>query len=652
MAVAPIFADIAGAQTPSVQNVVLIVLDDMNVWGTHDGRASDPYAGRVETPNLDAIARRGHTFINAFVAVPLCSPSRAAFLTGTTSFETRVFENHKISDEFALLNLQETLPAVMKEAGFNVGVFGKVYHRDLDPSVRGIVANEYARHESNLINEFGHLFGIGPLPIPEDRHVDYLNTTKAIDFIRRHKGERFFVALGINKPHDPYVVPQHYFDRYPLTSLPLPTIKAHDIDDLPPYIVRWTQWARNKYRKMVDVGYIPNLTQGYLAATTMADTMVGRLLQQLSLDGLNGNTAIVVVSDNGYHLGEKDYVFKLTLWDESARVPMMIVNPQQVGPRTVPYFVQIPDIYPTILDLAGVPIPDWVNATSLMPQLTSNPLPSNRPAITTMRDSILLRTTNYAYIRYGDGSEELYDMKADPRQWTNRAQDPLLAVTKPRLAAKAEAWARSHKLFFSHADGEVIVGTPGSDAFSGSRNVTLRGRAGDDTYFVHTEGVSIVEEPNEGIDTLFTDVSATLPPNVEHLVIVDQRNGRTVRGNDLDNEIMTVRSGSLVVYDGRGLDTIRLSDTTARIVLTAHDYQVDDISETFDGPAGWRIDLSEFGPDQTCAFNNRVLTVNGEQAALIRGKFNPAQHVVNGCTTIVPSVTTRAATAALASFDP
>jgi arylsulfatase A-like enzyme len=620
-------AEIAHAAPPSspIRNVVLIVLDDQNIWPTMDGRAGDPYAGALDTPNIDAIANRGHVFLSSFAAVAYCSPSRASFLTGQTPFETHVLEN--ASPWQSLLVPSQTLPGVMKAAGFKVGLFGKVFHLDLPASFRAAVTDEYLRNPAHWYDS-GYPFNAGAGSFADSEHGDYINTSAAIDFITRHRAEPFFLALGIYKPHAPWVVPQKWFNKYPIAGIKLPPSLATDLSDVPLYMQKLIAAPHEQFltaQSATPPGW-PLIVQGYSASVSFADGMVGRLLQALTANNLDQNTAIVLVGDNGYHLGEKTILHKWTLWEEAIRVPLIIVDPAHPGPKTVGGIVQLPDIYPTILDLVGLPKPAWVKSTTLMPQLIDPTSNTSGPAISSMLDSILVRDSKSAYIRHPDGSEELYDMVNDRRQLTNKASDPAFASTKAGLAQQVESYAAAHSLFLSHRDGERIVGSAGRNVLSGGHKVTLVGGSGDDLYIVHNANVVVDERSGGGVDTVVALVAYTLPANLENLMVPERAGPITVRGNALSNYI-SVQSVNVTIYDGKGLDTIQLGSGT-RVVLEAADNALDVIS-TF--AVGQKIDLSLFGSRQTCSFDQGILRVNGEQVGRISGDFQLTRDVVCGC---------------------
>jgi arylsulfatase A-like enzyme len=615
---------ISSAAAASVQNVVLIILDDQNIWPSSDGQPSDLYAGTLSTPNLDALMNRGHVFTNALTDVSYCSPSRAAFLSGQSPFETRVF--HNFSTWQNLLVPSRTLPGYLKSSGLRVGLFGKVFHQDLKPAFKAAVSDAYLRNTANWENTYGNSYDAGPGPYADSQHGDYINTTAAINFIKQNSNVPFFVSLGLYKPHGPWVVPKAYFDKYPLANVVLPKSVPDDLDDIPPYIVNEFKGRHREFLNCEASDCLRRKVQGYLASTSFADTMIGRVTQALVANGVQGKTAIVVIGDNGYHLGEKTLLHKFTLWDEAIRVSLIIVDPSRPDPATVPGVVQLQDIYPTILDLLGKPTPSLVGAKSLLPQL-DDPTALTGPRISSRLDSLLVRTREYSYMRHPDGSEEFYDLVKDPYEITNLQFHP----QKPELAGIAKDYAVKHNLFLSDAGGQSIAGTAGNDTLSGGHKVTLAGGAGNDTYFLHTSGIAVIETAGGGTDEVYVNGSYDLPPNVENLMIEGTAQGVVLRGNPLRNYI-EIRNSGVTVYDGGGLDTIMTAVDVARTiyVLTKGDNAAD-IIRGFSGTQGARIDLSQFGLGSTCSFSNGVLTVNGEAAAKITGAFSLSRDVIHGC---------------------
>jgi arylsulfatase A-like enzyme len=245
----------------------------------------------------------------------------------------------------------------------------------------------------------------------------------------------FFLACGLHKPHMPWNVPRKYYDMFPLDQIILPKVLETDLDDIPPAGVKIAK-PQGDHRLILESGRWKDAVQAYLAAIAFADAMVGRLIDALDNSPHKDNTIIVLWGDHGWHLGEKQHWRKFTLWEEATRAPLVFVAPGVTRPegvcnRTVDFM----GIYPTLCELCGLTVPPHVQGTSLKPLLIGPAAPWDRPALTTyMFNNHAVRSEHWRYIRYNDGSEELYDEDHDPMEWTNVASRPELASVKAELA--------------------------------------------------------------------------------------------------------------------------------------------------------------------------------------------------------------------------
>lgn len=246
-----------------------------------------------------------------------------------------------------------------------------------------------------------------------------------------------FTAAGIFRPHLPWYVPQAYFDLHPLDGIELPEVAENDLADLPPTSRRTTFLGGELFDWTVANDKWHEAVQAYLASVSFADAMVGRLIDALDRSGRAENTIIVLWGDHGFHLGEKRRFRKSTLWDESTHVPLIIVAPgvSTAGSRTAQP-VSLMDLYPTLAELAGLAVPAHVEGESLVPLIRDPGRVREAPAVITYGlGNHAVRSEQYRYIRYADGTEELYDTRADPNEWVNRADDAELRRIKQRLAA-------------------------------------------------------------------------------------------------------------------------------------------------------------------------------------------------------------------------
>lgn len=275
----------------------------------------------------------------------------------------------------------------------------------------------------------------------------------ALRKLREPRDEPLFLAVGLFRPHLPWYVPRKYFERTPLSEVRIPEVPDDDLDDVPeagkhiakPWWDHHTITATDSWKKAV---------QGYLASIAFMDAQVGRLLDGLDNSPDRDDTIIVVWGDNGMHLGEKKHWRKFTLWEEATRVPLLIAVPwMDHGGSRSGRTVSLLDLYPTLAELSGLPVPPELEGRSLCPLLEDPEASWDRPVLTTLgRFNHAIRSERWRYIRYQNGSEELYDHDADPMEWTNLAEDPAYAGVKkdlakwlPKVNAKNAPEAKRHR---------------------------------------------------------------------------------------------------------------------------------------------------------------------------------------------------------------
>jgi len=454
-------------------NVLFIAIDDMNDWvGPLGG-----YQGTVHTPNLDRLGEQGMIFTNAHVPAVSCNPSRAALLTGVRPSTSGVYDLRTLWYETPALRDVATLPAHFRANGYRTLGTGKIFHAlswlngsyGVDQNDVGAWDEYYPSLEQQMpearfpegtvrtVDEEGHWLyewervaaGRGELldirvpyymdwaPLPEgEPFADERVTDWAADQLSREHEQPFFLAVGIFRPHIPWFVPERFFDLYPLDDVRIPE-PGDWRAGLPAAGLRMGQERRVWHRWIAANGEWPKAVQGYLASISFADAQVGRLLDALYASGRADETIVVLWSDHGFHLGERETWEKFTLWEESTRVPFIVVAPGQVEPGTrSARAVDLLDVYPTLVELAGLPTPSHtLEGGSLMPWLQDPMLPRERPAISTAAaGQHTVRTDRWRYIRYRDGSGELYDHDSDPEERINLALDPAFADTLAALA--------------------------------------------------------------------------------------------------------------------------------------------------------------------------------------------------------------------------
>jgi arylsulfatase A-like enzyme len=411
-------------------NVLFIAVDDLNDWVHHLGGHPQGL-----TPNIDRLAARGVTFARAHCAAPLCNPSRAALMSGLRPSTTGVYVNS--TDWRKVITTTPTLPMHFVANGYYVAGAGKIYHdnwrRDADWS-------EYLTNRKRDPQPKGDDRGVGgivfaPTDADDADMQDYETVSWIIERLGTQHDKPFFLACGLHKPHMPWFVPRKYYDLFPLDKIILPKVIAHDLDDIPAAGVKMAR-PEGDHRQIVESGRWKDAVQGYLAAIAFADAMIGRLIDALDRSPARDNTIVVLWGDHGWHLGEKEHWRKFTLWEEATRAPLIFVAPgvsraASVCNRTVDFM----GIYPTLCDLCGLSAPTHIEGKSFKSLVANPAAPWDQPALTTyMCNNHSVRSEHWRYIRYNDGSEELYDEDNDPMEWTNVAGKPELAPIKAELA--------------------------------------------------------------------------------------------------------------------------------------------------------------------------------------------------------------------------
>ena len=269
----------------------------------------------------------------------------------------------------------------------------------------------------------------GVFPHRDEDKGDYQVASWAVEQIKSApRDQPFFLAAGFFLPHVPCYATQEWFDLYPDDDSVLPPMTVNDREDTPRFswYLHW-RLPEPRLQWLQDNNQWRNLVRSYLACTSFVDGQIGRITAALEEAGIADNTIIVIWSDHGYHLGEKDITGKNTLWERSTRVPLVLAGPGIAKSGRSKQPVELLDIYPTLIDLCNLPPRDDLEGLSLLPQLQNPDRPRKRPAITSHNQgNHAIRSERWRYIRYADGSEELYDMAVDPNEWNNLASDPKL----------------------------------------------------------------------------------------------------------------------------------------------------------------------------------------------------------------------------------
>jgi len=416
-------------------NVLFIAIDDLNDWIGCLGGHPD-----VKTPNMDRLAARGILFTHAYCSAPACNPSRASLLTGILPSTSGVYDNNQ--PWRPAMPDAVTLPQHFMAHGYHVIGRGKIFHGRYSEAAsfhnyisRGSDPVPPVRPANGIPNT-AH-FDWGPVDVSDEEMDDrkVVNwTTEQLD--QRHD-KPFFLACGLFRPHLPWYVPRKYFDMYPLDTITLPNVNENDLDDVPP-IGRQMAKPQGDHKKVIETNNWRRAVQGYLASISFTDTNIGRLLDALDKSRYANNTIVVLWGDHGWHLGEKLHWRKFALWEEATHAPLLFVAPGVTKPdgrckRTVSFI----DVYPTLVDLCGLSPKNELEGVSLVPLLENPAAAWDRPAVTTHgRNNHSVRSERWRYIRYRDGTEELYDHQNDPLEWTNLADNTEFAGVKKELASR------------------------------------------------------------------------------------------------------------------------------------------------------------------------------------------------------------------------
>ena len=445
-------------------NILFVAFDDMN---DYISPLNGYYEGKVHTPNFERLAKMGVTFTNAMTACPVSSASRLAIMTGISPERTGVLKNewyHGIRwrNNPAIVE-NPVLEEYLQDNGYKTIGCGKIYHAlswwkgsHADPGVW----DEYFKDATNPLPEWARPdktfdmmewkgkmphdhFACGKLSVADSLTSDNMIVRYAIDKMTRESDKPIFLACGLFRPHMPWEVPAEYFDYYPIDKLKLPRHKDNDLDDAFSHgREHWHQWV-------LDNDLWKTYVQAYLASISFADAQLGLLLDAYEEGKFGDNTYLVVWSDHGMHMGEKQNWEKFSLWDNSLRVPFFIVTPDSAlaGVR-YDKPVSTLDIYPTVVEMAGLPVPGHCDGVSLKP-LVDGDANFDRPSPVLSSydffnvkgedgESIVGRTIvdeRYRYISYSNGFEELYDEKSDPEEYRNLASKARYRKTIERCRA-------------------------------------------------------------------------------------------------------------------------------------------------------------------------------------------------------------------------
>lgn len=454
-----IIVSVSCSQPDKKLNVLFIIADDLTSTGvsSYENKA-------CKTPNIDKLASEGVRYTRAYCQYPVCGPSRASFMFGYYPSASTTYGY--VSGRENMGPDRKTWSQLFKDNGYYTARVSKIFHMGVPIHIEeGSNGTDDEASWTERFNSQGPEWKApgdgelvqgnpdGTLPIKGGNvmtivkadgddlvHSDGKTAQKASELIRLHKDEPFFIAVGFVRPHVPFVAPRKYFESYPYEDIKMPEKVEGDWDDIPKRGINYVSSVNGKMNSVQE----KKAVAAYYASVTYMDAQVGKVLKTLKDEGLEDNTIIIFTSDHGFHLGEHRFWMKVSLHEESARVPMIIKVPGK-KPAVCNSFTELLDLYPTVAELAGLQFSEHLQGKSLVKTL-DNPEYKVRDmafAVTQGGKTFLLRDENWAYIQYDEDATsgiELFDMKKDPKQFTNLAENPEYAHVvddfKEKLKAK------------------------------------------------------------------------------------------------------------------------------------------------------------------------------------------------------------------------
>jgi arylsulfatase A-like enzyme len=419
-------------------NILFIVIDDLNDWSPSLGNHP-----KVQTPNIDRLALQGMIFKNAHCQAPLCAPSRASVYTGMHPHSTGIYyqlHDKQIKKSSKKVASAIFLPDYFEKFGYKTLGAGKLLHNGdsigIYDTYGGIFPEMgFGPRPTERVNYHWKWFNDkyktatdwAPIELEDSNMSDYKIAEWAIEELKKQHNKPFFLSVGFIRPHVPWHVPQKWFDMFPVENMEVPPYKADDLDDVPeisrkihdmPGMPK-TDWLikEDKWKPMI---------QAYLACMAFVDEQVGKVLNALEKSEYAENTIIVLWSDHGYHLGEKNRTCKHSLWNRSTHVPLIFAGYgiKQEQSTNVP--VGLIDIYPTLVELCGLEENINNEGHSLVPLLQDSDMKWEHPVFTSYGyKNISMYIEDFHFIQYENGEVELYDMVNDNNEWVNLANNPV-----------------------------------------------------------------------------------------------------------------------------------------------------------------------------------------------------------------------------------
>ncbi len=540
-------------------NVLFIALDDLNDWIGCAGTNPD-----VRTAHMDRLAEQGMHFANACCASPVCNPSRTAILTGLGPSTTGCYLLNDHLEDSPARGRTLPLPLYFRRHGYRTMAVGKIDHGNLVERAARATWNEelwdetgswfggqqfdlhspHTQCPTDVGGLYNFAFHWGPL---DDEQAETLSDTHvarwAAEQLSREQDQPFFLAAGFFRPHLPLIAPRRFFEMYDPDSLHMPPTGPEDFGAMPAMarqiaLAGYQDMERGKHFQITQHGQWREIVRAYLACISYADDCVGQVLRALERGPHADNTIVVLWSDNGWSLGHHFHWQKWSLWDSGSRVPLIIKAPGvTTGRGPCDQAVGLIDLYPTLVDLCGLPEVDALEGQSLRGLLDGSQPQRERPALSSFGpNNHSLRTSRWRYTRYADGSEELYDGLNDPHEHENLAGEP---EHRPVIDALAR-WLPAENapaLTSSPPAGEPLDLEPGDEVwFRGVQpgiadaRIAVRARVkaeGSDGVIVHHGG-------------WFAGYALYLKDGRLSMAVADVR--RPLRWNDLELQRTVVRA--------------------------------------------------------------------------------------------------------------
>ncbi len=444
------------APATAPHNVLFIISDDLTAT------ALSCYGSDVcQTPNIDSLAARGTRFTRAYCQATYCGPSRASFLSG---YYPHAIELLNYTSPRPQIGARATWPEHFKQAGYRTARVSKIFHMGVPGGIED--GSDGADDPQSWTERFnsqgpewkaagegetlegnpdgtkpvmgGNTFVVVQAEGDDSLHSDAKTAAKAADLIGQMGDEPFFLAVGFVRPHVPFVAPASYFGPYDHGAMELPPKVSGDWEDIPLAGINY----KTSVNMQMDGIRQKKAMAGYFASVAYMDAHVGKVLKALDDCGLRDKTIVIFTSDHGYHLGEHDFWAKVSLHEESTRVPLVISMPGK-APAVCDSLTELLDLYPTLASLCGLPVPERLQGIDIAAMLDDPSHEVRDAAFVVNGKGFSLRGRRWSFLQYGeDGSQgyELFDMQSDPKQFENLAEVPehqaVMARMKKALQAK------------------------------------------------------------------------------------------------------------------------------------------------------------------------------------------------------------------------